>query len=310
MHIIAVLVISVLVGLLVADMHSMRMFFGAASAGAFQIDWLRLGIHLLLSAALWGFCVYGFSLLQQRKRQAVKLHRVRGSVMVETLIALVPFLLLTSGIAQYAMINVASLLSDLAVYQAARTAWIWQPEADSRRNGSSGYNRVTADDVKFRARTAAALALAPSASSDFTVGRNFPEGSGPPFRRIRTAVAATFNKTPISGQNFWTATGSNWSFFREDIIHGEHKDMSVSRAFDTGSFYLRAGRKVTSAWMGLEDFEVVHEGDRVGVEFTYQYSVIFPWFAYLFGTESRFGERDGYYIPITRKMTLLKQPGM
>lgn len=304
MHVVATLVIAAVLGLLAADFVAFEMLFQAFLGSNFEPDWSGLGIHLGLSAAIWVMCVLLYSLVAERGKKAVKVYKARGAVMLETLIVLIPFLLMTSGIAQYAMINVASILSDLAVYQAARTAWLWQPEADAGRNG------VTPDDVQFRARTAAALTLAPTASSDFTVGRNHAPGSGPPFRRIRTAVAASFNDFPVSGEDYWVRTNHNWEFFGYQNMDASPENLTFNRAFDSDSFRMRAGRKVTSAWMCLEDFQIVQDNGETGVRFVYQYALLFPWFAYIFHDDETIAMRDANHLPITRQMTFTDQPAM
>jgi hypothetical protein len=303
-HVTATLVIAALLGVVAADLSALELLFQATWAGGYDPNWGALALHLGLSAAVWGSGVLLYRVLHKRGKKAVKVYKARGAVMLETLVALVPFLLLTSGIAQYAMINVAGIISDLAVYQAARTAWLWQPEAEIGRNG------VNMDDVEFRARTAAALTLAPTAASNFTVGRNNPGGSGPPFRRIRTAVAASFNQFPVSGENFWIQTNYNWAFFGNQNMNASAENLTFTRALDSDSFYLRAGRKVTSAWMCLEDFEIIDENDEVGARFTYQYALLFPWFAYIFGDTATIATRFAHHMPIRREMTFPEQPDM
>ncbi len=88
------------------------------------------------------------------------------------------------------------------------------------------------------------------------------------------------------------------------------ENLTFTRALDTDSFYLRAGRKVTSAWMCLEDFEIVDDGDEIGARFTYEYALLFPWFAYIFGGTSTIAMRNAHHMPIERQMTLPKQPDM
>lgn len=308
----AVFVIAAIIGLVVTDVGAVKMYASLAWGGHFEPDWSALLLHLGLSALAWAMIRVGLHLAARRGKKAIKVYKARGAVMTETLIAIVPFLLLVSGIAQTAMLNVASLMSDLAVYQAARTAWLWEPEIEIGRNG------VDEDDVEFRARTAAALTLAPTASSDFEVGRNSAPGSGPPFRRIRTGISAAFHPevsmTGVgfkTGEDIWNQTNNNWTFFEEDPIDATSENLTVARAFDSNSFFLRAGRKCTSAWMSIEDFEIIRDRDgEIGARFTYQYAALFPWFAYIFGEQETWYDRTAYYFPIPREMTFPKQPAM
>ncbi len=304
MHVTATLVIAAVLGFMVADRSSIGIFLASIHQG-YDPDWSPLLLHMGLSAGIWASMVALWHVAtRERKNKPVTVFKARGAVMLETLIALVPFLLLTSGIAQLAMINVASIISDLAIYQAARTAWIWQPEVASGRAG------VTDADVKFRARIAAALTLAPTASSEFLVGRNHAPGSGPPFRRIRTGIAASFNLAPVTGHQYWNQTGQNWNFFHHQDLQATADNLTFIRAFDTDSFAQRAGRKCTSAWMNLENFTIINDGNKVGARFTYRYTLLFPWFAYIFGKTDTIAMRTAHYMPIKRAMTFRKQPSM
>lgn len=303
LHVTATLVIAVVMGFLVADRSSISIFLTSMQQG-YAPNWTPLLVHMGLSGGIWASMVVLWRVATRERDKPVAVFKARGAVMLETLIALVPFLLLTSGIAQLAMINVASIISDLAIYQAARTAWLWEPEVAAGRAG------VTKDDVKFRARTAAALTLAPTASSNFLVGRNHAPGSGPPFRRIRTAIAASFNTMPVTGERYWRMTNSNWSFFGRANLQATPDQLTFIRAFDTDSFAQRAGRKCTSAWMNLEDFDIVDDGNKIGAKFTYRYTLLFPWFAYIFGKTDTIAMRTAHYMPISREMTFRKQPKM
>lgn len=308
-HAAAVTIIAVVLALLVFDLHTIDWFAYAWFEQGFEPAWSSLALHVGLSVGLWAVAVVGWRLWRHRVRQkkqarVVRLSQARGAVFVETLVVLVPLLLLTSGLAQLAMLNVAGLLSDLAAYQGARTAWIWQPEADAGRSG------VTDDDVQFRARTAAAMVLAPTAGSDFTVGRNFPRGSGPPFRRIRTGITAAFRPGQMTGEMLWTASGYNWDYFGMQRKHATHDNLTFNHAFDSVSFELRAARKSTQAWMNLREFQIVDRDDEIGVHFTYQYDLLFPWFAYIWGPRSTIAMRSANHVGIEREFMMPKQPPM
>lgn len=319
-HGLMIALFSALLAVILLDTTTLHLYFTSIGEH-FQPNWGRIGIHIALSALLWGAVVLLFMTFNHRREQVtkLKLKRVsvlgRGAVMLETLVILIPFLLLTSGLGQFGLNNATNLLADLAAYQAARTAWLWQPEAQVGRNGT------TADDVKFRARTAAALVLAPSAPTDFFIGRNFPGGSGPPFRRVRTSIAASFRPGPgLTGQQEWSASGNNWAYFRlggstnnstMGSLSSRADNTSYVKAFDSVSFNMRAGRKCTQAWMALEDeFTIVEENGEVGVQFTYMHNQVFPWFAYIFGGANSVAGRIGNYMPVERRFLLPAQPSM
>jgi hypothetical protein len=319
-HSLMILLIAALMAIVLVDIPTLQLYY--LSVGEqFQPDWTRLFIHFALSATIWGATVLLYLSFNQRKEQVKRLHVKRasvlgrGAVMLETLIILTPFLLLTSGLTQFGLNNTTNLLADLAAYQSARAAWLWAPEADVSRNGT------TQDDVKFRARTAAAFVLAPSAPTDFYIGRNFPGGSGPPFRRARTGVAASFRSGPgVTGEREWTLSGNNWAYFSlggstnsstMGSLTARSNNTTYAKGFDSVSFNMRAGRKCTQAWMALEDeFEIINENGEVGVQFTYKHNQVFPWFAWIFGGTESVAGRIGNYMPVQRKFTLPAQPSM
>lgn len=88
----------------------------------------------------------------RRTEESVRMRAQRGTIVVETLIVLPVFLLLTFGMAQMAINALAGLMSTLASYEVARTLAVWAPEEG---------NRATRAQITDRARTVAAGVLAP-----------------------------------------------------------------------------------------------------------------------------------------------------
>lgn len=306
LHASAVALLSTVSALAAVGPDALLRYLEACRAG-FSPDLVNIGIHVGVTALAWAVVVIVFLHVRGRRRKLASddvIRTARGAIMVETLIALVPLLLLTAGIAQLTMINVANLLADLAAYKGARTAWIWEPET------RIGRNSVTTSDVEFRARTAAAFALAPTAGSDHFVGRNFPRGSGPPFRRIRTAIAASFRpgSRGNTGAQEWRQSSSNWRYFQLKANQALPRETSFGHAFDSVDFHLRAARKCTMAWMNLRPFKVVRKGGKVGVHFTYKYNLIVPWFAYIFGSVKTSGMRKAYYVELEREFMFPEPP--
>lgn len=123
--------------------------------------------HLGLATTLWiAVVVLVRAVLQHRDepRRAVKLRR--GATTTETLI-LFPFLLLmVSGLSQLAMMNVASLLTNLAAFNAGRAVWVWD-----------GQDASTAE-CEHWATVGAAHAVLPSVPSDFQGAGGWVEGNG------------------------------------------------------------------------------------------------------------------------------------
>lgn len=313
-HLAGTALVAVVAALLLAGPARLQALVGAYEHGL-RPQWSGLASHLALSGGTWGLLVGGYHYLRGRLRQRGRnrdrvVHSTDGVVMVETLIVLPFLLLVTSGIAQLTMINVTSVLADLAAWDAARTAWIWDAEHQL------GRENVTSDDVEFRAMTAAAMTLAPTAGTDYTVGRNHPGGSGPDFRRARTAIVASFRpKSQHTGRQEWIVSGRNWDYFNKfggtgpnNLRDADHRKLSFDQALDSMDFVYRAGRKCTQAFMNLEqEFRVVRRNDKIGVHFTYRYSLLFPWYAYIFGQVGKRGLRTAHYMPIEREFMFPKQ---
>jgi hypothetical protein len=114
-----------------------------------------IATQLGIAGAFWAlFYLSGQSLL--RRREAPRAVRIgRGTTMVETLVVLPVLLLLISGLSQLTMLNVASLLSNLAGYNAGRAVWVWDAQG------------VSDSECEQRAIDAAAHAVTPSVPDDF-----------------------------------------------------------------------------------------------------------------------------------------------
>lgn len=273
-HVVAVSGIALGSAAVFADLRFIVEFAGALEAGIFEPSWSVVGFHVALSAVVWFCGVAGFQFVRERFREDDELHRVaapeRGAVVTETVIVMPFLLLMISGLTQLAMINIASIVADLAAFQGARTASLWDQEAKMGRAG----------DVEDRAKTAVAIALAPTASADFAGGDSFGGDPGvDSFKRARAAIAASFadgtrrGDTEYGMENYMSG-GANMDTGPDNL--------SFTRAFDSMSFRRRAGRKMTAAWQSLDDFTVKRKSGEIGVEFVYEYRLLLPWFGYVF----------------------------
>lgn len=308
-HTFGVLTTSAIFAMSAFDLPRARLLLASFSEGL-EPDYLGIFFHVALSACAWALIVIALMWGHARRREAKRVIRVaRGTAATEFLIILVPFLLLTSGLAQLAMLNVTGMLADLAVFQAARVAWVWQPEIDAGRAG------VTPAMVKDRARNIASMVLAPTAPNDYKVGRMLPPGSTNDYRRARAVQTAAFMPNMTPGNVAYSFSGGSEALaaggaFGLDVKEAASENLSFYRAFDESSFKHRAARKMTFAEWGLwDDFEVL-TGARTGVEFTYRYNLIFPWFGYIWGEPTSIGMRDGYYNAIHRRHTIKSQRSM
>lgn len=88
----------------------------------------------------------------RRVERREQLRAQRGTIVVETLIVLPVFFLLTFGLGQMALNSIAGLMTTLASYEVARTLAVWAPEEG---------NRATRAQIEDRARTVAAGVIAP-----------------------------------------------------------------------------------------------------------------------------------------------------
>lgn len=322
-HGFASLVLTAFVSLPAIDWTRIEMLWESYALLGFEPNWFRIALHIGLGACLWAMLVIAYLLVQQRRSESRELtrlvQRARGTVMMEFLIILVPMLLMASGLAQLAMLNVTAVLADLAVFNAARTVFVWAPEVNQPRY-ESAYGDI---QIRDRARTIASMALAPSAPSDYYLGRSVTPGSSNYYRRQRAILVGAFmpDTTPSSFNFEWsggqTALTGGGAF---DIGAGPGgpvgANVTYALAFDKSGFKWRAARKMTQAEWGLyHDFQTICPTmcDQVnpaesGVHFVYWYNIVFPWFGYLWGTFENVGMRRGWYAKIERRHTFPAQP--
>lgn len=243
----------------------------------------EVALHLLIAAVVWvGIVIVFRRAFPRERRDSPRFIRLEsGTALTEFLIILVPFLALTSGLSQLAILNTAGLLADVAIFNASRATWVWDARDDS-----------TASYTRFKARTAAALALAPTAPSDFHVDQ------------VASAPLRDF-VDELGGDG--GALGGSQTTFGEDLFY--------NIAYDTGAFSERITKKVYFAYLAtsvdFEHTEMVTPENRtvpaITTEFEYKMNVVFPWFAYIWGQRDEVAGRTGYYSTIRRKETLPRQ---
>lgn len=256
----------------------------------FHFEWWRLGLIFGLAACLWALVVIAVLWVRESKQRSFQrvVSASRGTVMTETLIILVPFLLLTSGLAQLAILEMSVILGHVAAYQGARTAWVWFPE--TTRPGRT----TSTAEIQNRARIAVALVMTPTAPEAYQVG-------------------AITNPAAVRNRNFMRAyfepgfvTGSAAGVFTSNLVSADHVDLTYHKAYDTGTMQDRASRKFSMAYHATNVSLIT--GGQVGIQFTYQQNCVFPWFAYIWGGGLQtIGGRSGYYTPINRRYTIAAQ---
>jgi len=256
-------------------------------------------LHIGLSACMWALLVIIYKLWKHPRPQRVHALGRRGSVMTETLIVLPIFLLMTLGLAQLAVNNVAGILANVAVYEAARTAWLWTPEEGVERVSGT----VDAAAVKDRARIAAALVMTPAAPGEFLTD---PISGTDQFKKTRFAMAASHVPGGGAFQSLGELLSTAFSF---DMTRATERNMSLSRALDESTFIERGLLKFTHAYT-VTDIEVTQSAEgRIGVKLTYHHHQAMPYVRRLYGTfkMSNVGLRAGYYVEYTREYSFKAQ---
>lgn len=316
LHSFATIMIGILLGLPSIDGTRLQMLWHSYTSQGMALDWATVALHFALAGCVWALMVIGYRLVRLRRTERKQTKRVmlskRGTILTETLIIIVPFLLLTSGIAQLTQLLVTGLLADLAVFQAARAVFVWAPETTQPRFESSFGDIIIQD----RARTAASMALAPTAPNDYYVGRIPVVGSSDYFRRQRNIMSGAFR--PGDPNSNWIWSASDASAFAWGLDHGgaEAENLTYARAFDGEGFHYRAVRKMTQAEWGLyRNFRTIcprncttTNANESGVSFVYYYNIALPWFGYLWGEYLTIGNRPGWYDPIPREHTFPALP--
>lgn len=280
-----------------------------------QMSTTALLIHLGLAACIWALVVILYKLVMlyraEGRQRTVRL--ARGSVMTETLIIMPLFFLLTFGMAQLAVSNIAAILANVAAYEAARAAWIWQPEEDG------GGRMGIADGIAVeKCRIAVALVMLPVANGEFFSDPRLPTYAS------KMRVNAVGAHIPFGG----TLTSLDPEI--SDLIAGAaslqlrvavRSQQTMPRALDTGSFIRRTATKFTHAFHASG----CAINDDHSVTMTYALHIAMPLMGPVFGEKrapstnisefinSGFGDlegvggRWGYFSTYTRELGFRKQ---
>ena len=218
--------------------------------------------HLLYSAIIWLVVAISISRLKRRPKAQRTIRIARGQVLLETLIVLVPFLLLTGGLSQLIINNIAGMLAHMSAYQAGRTCWVWEQEAVRTNLSGASIYPINEDQVSQKARIAAAVVLTPVVSPQ--PGDTIPSELLP----IASAMSGHFGTQaePTPAPSAGSAT-ETWSY---------------AEAFDTGAFAKRAVLKLATAYDSTEaSCEKLGDG-TIKATVTYRHPLAFPWFKYIF----------------------------
>lgn len=286
----------------IADYNSFKLLLSASDGELLRANITPVAMHLIGSALLWLTIYLGFKGLgpSPKKRIVRTARRARGAVMLETLIVLVPFLLLLSGLSQLLINNIAGILTHVGAYQAGRAYWVWQHEG--ARAVLLGESTIAGTTPARMARLAAAGAVAPVAPSSLELSAS---SSPDEIKSMRGFMFAHFSAGNMSGSSGRSTSTSELSGGRNASSDGE--DFDFPTAFDTDSFPARSARKLTFAYEAVRVDTSASNDTTIQVNLTYSHYAAFPWFGYLFGSEDTIGGRTGYFTAIKRTYALPSQ---
>ncbi len=303
LHLLATVVVAFLYGIAIADMHIIQTFLTVDGGQLVSANLSAIGFHLVISALLWAVCVLSYQFLRAPERgiKRVRLATSRGTAMVEMLIITVPFLLMTGGLAQLSVNNIAGVASHVAAYQAGRAYWIWEKESDPNNQRPTAY-KVSSTEIQELSKLAAAAALAPVAPSTHALA---PQRETDSLKALRSVMYAHFS------QNTAVQPGSSQVTMSENVVQGGRaidggKGLNFAVAFDSDGFKNRAARKLTFAYEAT-DIDFVNTNNTVGVRLQYKHFQVFPWFGWIFGEQGSVAGRQGYYSTYERTYMLASQ---
>ncbi len=261
-HVLAIGLIGIVFSWLFSDTATTRMLLLGKTSYASQAQF----VHLMYSTLFWAMCMGVYTWFKRPTERTPRVIRLnRGQVMLETLIVITPFLLLTGGLSQLMINNIAGMLTNLSVYQAGRTCWVWEGELS--RNADIG--AAASVDLNKRATLAAAAVLAPVAGGPVST-------TDPDLDNLLGIMAAHFSdQVTISGpisppSNPYTAPET------------------FADALDTSPFSQRATYKLKAAHANTMATCAVG-GGQITARVTYNHFLAFPWFSYIFEDSSKVG---------------------
>jgi hypothetical protein len=296
-HVVGVSVLSVASLVLFLGEHGSAAATEAIGHQAFvDTIWFGVAVHVGLAACAWAMLVIAWKLVtgERDETTVVRVMNRRGSVMTETIIVLPVFLMIFFGLAQLAIVNVAGILTNVAAFQAARAAWVWQPEAEVNRRGTNP------EMVRQKARLQAAAVLAPAAPGSYSQDPLYDDPA-----RMRGAFYGFF-QTSAGADTGHEAMGHAAGESFEEENNYEHRGTSLGRALDESSFPSRTSAKFTTAWHATQ-VEIIEEDDKIGALVTYRQICVVPMVARIFGRPMHIGGERVVASEIRRRFLLHKQ---
>ncbi len=242
----------------------------------------ELALHIALCALAW--FTGAFIVHHGRQSRSVKRVRLaqarRGTVIVETLIALPVMLVLMCGLIQMTLLNIAAIMTDVAAIQAGRAVYVWEGETQIPRVRSDGYVKPDKASVEEKARIVSAGVLAAIAPGTNSTGCS----SSSQFRSYFSGTTSTSSLTGLIAGS----AGASIGFLGE---RARRNNRALSSAFDDISFDMRGPRKLATAYCHSSvEYELT--GGNIRTTLTYDHKLTVPITGFAFATKFNFlGER-------------------
>ncbi len=265
-------------------------------------------LHVGLAACLWAsICIIvqlgRIRVAEMKKPAAIRLSK--GTVITETLVVMPIYLLLTFGLGQLSINNVGGILANVASYEAARAAWVWQPEVDlgsgDRRMG------ITNGTAVEKCRIAVALVMMPVAPGDYAKLPMLNSANADKARMMVLGANVPLMgviSTQVPAQAMGVAQAGVAALGAGDL--GMNK-LSYSATLGGSAFWLRSIRKFTTAFLAAKC--EINAGDH-SVRMTYRHHNAMPLVGRVFGSLQVLdapGQRPGYYSDYVRNFGFRKQ---
>lgn len=239
-----------------------------------EMSKFAIALHVGVAACLWALLFIVFQLVMLRVKEGKQVRHMKlatGTILTETLIVMPIFLLLTFGLGQLTINNIAGILANVASYEAARAAWVWQPEedADDPRMG------VEDGIAEEKCRIAVAFAMMPVAPANLDRESNKLNSR---YADEARRLAAGAN-VPLSGALSEEFSPAILDTMFEISSIANTDDLAYGTALDSSDFLMRSLHKFTAAYQAAEcDIKTDHS-----VAMTYKHRIAMPVVGPIFG---------------------------
>lgn len=244
----------------------------------------------LLGALLWPSGYASIRMIGRLRsrgctQRVVRVTKTRGTVMLETIIAMPVILLMIFGLCQFALNNIAAVMINYATYSAARATWVWEGESA---------NETGLEDAGERARVAVATAMTPVTYASKVQGERESEI----FSKARGILVAAQYSSPHP------AMGESGIGLGGQLAGGgKSKPPSLAEVLGVTSFQARSALQMTAAYHATV-IDVEYIGKEVQTTVKFQHALAMPLVGPVFGIKTTVAGRTGYFMLFERKYKL------